>query len=205
MSLLLAQQSAGGGLSVSAALVEGADALAAQVSVTVAASAAVTEGADTLAAQVGPQVAVSLAQTEGADVLAAAVGISAGSLDFSAALLEGDDVLLALVGTAQGGGYDDEKKTKRRYVVERGGKLHVYATQAAALRALEANDKDERDDTAQEVVPLPTVQAYAEVAGRIDDYNAAWNSRAFEQLMALFDQMRAQLDEEDVEMLLLAA
>ncbi len=102
------------------------------------------------------------------------------------------------------GGYDDEDKPKRkrRYVVERNGKLVVYASQAAALRALEEQGSSEPPT---EEVALPVVQAYAEVAGRIEDYNAAFNSRHFEQLMALFDQVRAQLDEEDVEMLLLAA
>ena len=72
----------------------------------------------------------------------------------------------------------------------------------AALRALEEQGSSEPPT---EEVALPVVQAYAEVAGRIEDYNAAFNSRHFEQLMALFDQVRAQLDEEDVELLLLAA
>lgn len=226
MSLLLAQQSAGGGLSVSAALSEGADVLAAQVGVSVAASLAQTEGADVLAAQAGPRVAASLAQTEGADtlaaqagpvvassaslsegadVLAAAVGVSAGSLQFSADLAEGADVLLAQVGTTQGGGYDDDKPKRKRYVVERNGKLVVYASQAAALQALQASEAAlEAAQEPAEEVELPVVQAYAEVAGRLDEYTAAYNSRHFEQLMALFDQMRTQLDEEDVEMLLLA-
>ncbi len=102
------------------------------------------------------------------------------------------------------GGYDDEDKPKRkrRFVVERNGKLVVYASQGAAMRAL---DEQGSSEPPTEEVALPVVQAYAEVAGRIDDYNAAFNSRHFEQLMALFDQVRAQLDEEDVEMLLLAA
>lgn len=230
MSLLLAVQSSGGAPSFSAALAEGADTLAAQVGVSVASSLAQTKGADVLAAQVGPQVAASLAQTEGADtlaaqagptvassaslsegadVLAAAVSVSAGALQFSADLAEGADVLAAQVGTAVGGGYDDDDKPKRkRYVVERNGKLVVYASQAAALQALEdaseaAQEPAQKADQ-PEVVDLPALQAYAELAGRLEDYTAAYNSRHFEQLMALFDQMRTQLDEEDVEMLLLA-
>lgn len=225
MSLLLAVQSSGGAPSFSAALTEGADTLAAQVGVSVAASLAQTEGADVLAAQVGPQVAASLAQTEGADtlaaqagpvvassaglsegadVLAAAVSVSAGSLQFSADLAEGADVLAAQVGTTQGGGYDDDKPKRKRYVVERNGKLVVYASQAAALQALQDAPEPAPAQEAAEVVDLPALQAYAELAGRLEDYTAAYNSRHFEQLMALFDQMRTQLDEEDVEMLLLA-
>ncbi len=211
-------------LNVSAALAEGADVLAAAAGPLVRHSAALSEGPDTLAAQVGPRVAVSLASTEGADslaaaagafvsvsaalsdgadVLAAAVSVSAPTLQFSANLAEGEDVLAAQIGTqSPAGGYDDDKKTKRRFVVERNGKLVVYASQASALRALEEQGSSEPPT---EEVDLPVVQAYAEVAGRIEDYNAAFNSRHFEQLMALFDQVRAQLDEEDVEMLLLAA
>jgi hypothetical protein len=103
------------------------------------------------------------------------------------------------------GGYDDDKpKPKRRFVVERNGKLVVYASQAAALRALQAEEAQQPAQEAAQEVALPIVQAYAEVAGRLDEYNAAYNSRHFEQLLALFDQMRAQLDEEDVEMLLLS-
>jgi len=231
MSLLLAVQSSGGAPSFSAALTEGADTLAAQVGVSVASSLAQTKGADVLAAQVGPQVAASLAQTEGADtlaaqagpvvassaslsegadVLAAAVSVSAGSLQFSADLAEGADVLAAQVGTAVGGGYDDDDKPKRkrRFVVERNGKLVVYASQAAALQALEdapeAAQEPAHEADQPEVVDLPALQAYAELAGRLEDYTAAYNSRHFEQLMALFDQMREQQDEEDIEMLLLA-
>jgi len=228
MSLLLAVQSSGGAPSFSAALTEGADTLAAQVGVSVASSLAQTKGADVLAAQVGPQVAASLAQTEGADtlaaqagpvmassaslsegadVLAAAVSVSAGSLQFSADLAEGADVLAAQVGTtAVGGGYDDDKPKRKRYVVERNGKLVVYASQAAALQALEDASEPAQEPAQEagqpEVVDLPALQAYAELAGRLEDYTAAYNSRHFEQLMALFDQM--QQDEEDIEMLLLA-
>lgn len=107
------------------------------------------------------------------------------------------------------GGYDDDKpKRKRRFVVERNGKLVVYASQAAALQALEdapeAAQEPAQEADQPEVVDLPALQAYAELAGRLEDYTAAYNSRHFEQLMALFDQMREQLDEEDIEMLLLA-
>jgi len=218
------------GVAFSAALTEGADVLAAQVAVSVAASLAQTEGADVLAAAVGPQVAASAALSEGADVLsaqaspvvassaslsegadvlAAAVSLSAGALQFSADIAEGADVLAAQVGTtAVGGGYDDDDKPKRkrRFVVERNGKLVVYASQAAALQALEdasgAAQEPAQEADQPEVVDLPALQAYAELAGRLEDYTAAYNSRHFEQLMALFDQM--QQDEEDIEMLLLA-
>jgi hypothetical protein len=127
-------------------------------------------------------------------------------------------------GVAAAGGYDDDKPKRKpkRFVVERDGKLVVYASQAAALRALQAQEaatdaaqssppeaaqepaQEPAQELPDEVVELPALQAYAEVAGRLEDYTAAYNSRHFEQLMALFDQMREQLEEEDIEMLLLA-
>lgn len=104
MSLLLSQQSAV--WAVTAALVEGADTLAAQVSPVVAASSAVTDGADVLQAQVGPVLALSADVADGADVLAASVSVVSAN-DFSAALLNGPDTLAALVALPTKVGGDD--------------------------------------------------------------------------------------------------
>jgi len=104
MSLLLSQQSAV--WAVTAALVEGADTLAAQVSPVVAASSAVTDGADVLQAQVGPVPAFTSASTDGADVLSAAIEVVSAT-DFSASLLDGADTLVALVALPTKLGGDD--------------------------------------------------------------------------------------------------
>lgn len=71
-----------------------------------AATAALIEGADTLAAQVSPVVAASSAITDGADVLAASVSVVSAN-DFSAALLDGPDTLTALVALPTKLGGDD--------------------------------------------------------------------------------------------------
>ena len=71
-----------------------------------AATAALIEGADTLAAQVSPVVAASSAITDGADVLAASVSVVSAN-DFSAALLDGPDILAALVALPTKVGGDD--------------------------------------------------------------------------------------------------
>lgn len=71
-----------------------------------AATAALIEGADTLAAQVSPVVAASSAITDGADVLAASVSVVSAN-DFSAALLDGPDTLAALVALPTKVGGDD--------------------------------------------------------------------------------------------------
>ena len=71
-----------------------------------AATAALIEGADTLAAQVSPVVAASSAITDGADVLAASASVVSAN-DFSAALLDGPDTLTALVALPTEVGGDD--------------------------------------------------------------------------------------------------
>ena len=109
--------------------------------------------------------------------------------------------------TPKGGGYDDEKPAKKRFIVERDGKLMVFNTAQAALDAQPKKKKVQPVEVAvpEQVIPqvieLPAVKEYAQVIGQIEQYNAAYNSQHFEQLIALFEQMR---DEEDIEMLLLA-
>lgn len=149
-------------------------------------------------------VAITVTGITGSPTLGEAWIVPTGTADHSA-----DEHLLAAprVYAAVPSGYDDDDKPKRkRYVVERNGKLVVYASQATALQALEdaprAAQEPAQEPDPPEVVDLPALQAYAELAGRLEDYTAAYNSRHFEQLMALFDQM--QQDEEDIEMLLLA-
>ena len=80
--------------------------LLSQQSLVWAATAALIEGADTLAAQVSPVVAASSAITDGADVLAASVSVVSAN-DFSAALLDGPDTFAALVALPTKVGGDD--------------------------------------------------------------------------------------------------
>lgn len=105
------------------------------------------------------------------------------------------------------GGYDDErKKAKKRFIVEKNGKLMVFNTAQAALDAQPKKKKVQPvevdvPEQVAEVIELPAVKEYAQVIGQIEQYNSAYNSQHFEKLIALFEQMR---DEEDVELLLLA-
>lgn len=107
------------------------------------------------------------------------------------------------------GGYDyDEKPKKKRFFIEQNGKLLVFDTPTKALCSISEPDKPKAKKKAEQkqaepvlTVDLPVVQEYAQVIGQIEQYNAAYNSQHFEQLMALFEQMR---DEEDLEALLLA-
>jgi hypothetical protein len=137
--------------------------------------------------------------TGGTVVYAALTASGAGSATLGAEIL-------GSVPTVAGGYDDEKKKAKKRFIVERDGKLMVFNTAQAALDAQPKKKKVQPVEVAPEqvipqVIELPAVKEYAQVIGQIEQYNAAYNSQHFEQLIALFEQMR---DEEDIEMLLLA-
>ena len=132
-----------------------------------------------------------------------------------------DDQTASLIGSGgqiAAGGYDD--KPKKRFIVERDGKLIVFTTAQSAMSAmvekvekqevlpplLETKEEEavrtQSEDVQPQEIDLSAVQEYARIAGLIDQYNAAYNSARYEALIALFEQMQ---DEEDVEMLLLWA
>jgi hypothetical protein len=115
-------------------------------------------------------------------------------------------------GQVAAGGYDDDKpRRKKRFVVEQDGKLLVFGSARAAVEALGQQKAIEAvavESPAEEVaevvaeISLPAVQAYAEVRGLVDDYQAALRNRHYLALIAMFQDMR---DEEDVELLLMHA
>jgi hypothetical protein len=196
-------------VAASSASTDGADALAAAIAVVVAASLATTDGADVLGAAAAVQVSASLARTDGADVLAAQVALAAGALEFSAALADGADVLQAAIGTSTAAGGYDKPKRKKRFVVEQDGKLLVFGSARAAVEALGQQKAIEAvaveppaEELAVAEISLPAVQAYAEVRGLVDDYQAALRNRHY---LALIDMFRDMRDEEDVELLLMHA
>ena len=111
------------------------------------------------------------------------------------------------------GSYD--KPRKKRFIVEKNGKLLVYSTAKAAIGSLDEPEakKEPEEQPQQEVVRTPEpqlqqevdlapVEEWARIAGLIEQYNAAYNSAQYEALIALFEQMQ---DEEEIEMLLLAS
>lgn len=133
-----------------------------------------------------------------------------GFAPISALPLSGLPVVSAPVAPTVAGGYDDKPKRKKRFVVEQDGKLLVFANARAAVEALGQQKAIEAvavEPPAEEVaevaeISLPAVQAYAEVRGLVDDYQAALRNRHYLALIAMFRDMR---DEEDVELLLMHA
>jgi hypothetical protein len=124
--------------------------------------------------------------------------------------LSGQPVVAAPVAPTVAGGYDDKPKRKKRFVVEQDGKLLVFGSARAAVEALGQQKAIEAvavEPPAEEVaevaeISLPAVQAYAQVRGLVDDYQAALRNRHYLALIAMFQDMR---DEEDVELLLMHA
>lgn len=102
------------------------------------------------------------------------------------------------------GGYS---KTKKKYLVRHGGKLLVFTSPDQALNAIDRPapvvEIEEDQATEQPEIELKPVKQWARVTGQIQQYNTAYNSQHWGQLLALFHKMREQ-DEDDIEMLLLA-
>jgi hypothetical protein len=110
---------------------------------------------------------------------------------------------------------------RKRYFIERAGRLLMFATAAAAQSAL-AGPVAEPDvsaaetekpsalrvaaEVATEIAPeqqidLAALQAQAALVGQLAAYQAAYRSRHFAALLALFEQLQ---DDDDVELLLLS-
>jgi hypothetical protein len=176
----------------------------------VSGSLATTDGADVVSLAGTVALSGTLATTDGADTVSLAGVVDSGIISGTLSVTDGTDVLSASgsTGSTAAGGYDDDKpKRKKRFVVEQDGKLLVFGSARAAVEALGQQKAIEAVavEPEQALVPeisLPAVQAYAEVRGLADDYEAALRNRHYLALIAMFQDMR---DEEDVELLLMHA
>lgn len=129
-------------------------------------------------------------------------------------------LLLNNLLTRKAGGSYGSGSARRRYLVQRGDRLLVFASRQAAEAELQAQEQIESFEP-QELVPvqpvqptvvqpemaqavqtidLPAMREWARWAGQLAEYNAAYQSRHFGALLALFEQLQ---DEEDVELLLM--
>jgi len=128
-------------------------------------------------------------------------------------------LLLNNLLTRKAGGSYGSGSARRRYLVQRGDRLLVFASRQAAEAELQAQEQIESFEP-QEPVPvqsaqpvqtpqpvqavqtidLPAMREWARWAGQLAEYNAAYQSRHFGALLALFEQLQ---DEEDVELLLM--
>ena len=119
-------------------------------------------------------------------------------------LIAGNDAVAVWSGASVGGGYDDKKKKK--YVVRVGDKLMVFSREADALNALPKKNIPQKKGNVvpEEQVALPEIKAIAQSFKALPDYGAMLRARQYEQLINFYETLQQQ-DEEDVELLLMAA
>ena len=187
----------------------GAETFSGSITATQAGNAASIAGAETFAGQITALQGANTASLSGSVSGGAISGAITATQDSQTAQLQGSG------GITAAGGYDEPRK--KRFIVEKNGKLLVYSTAKAAIGSLdEPEAKKEPEEQAetpqkeavrtqepqlQQEVDLAPVEEWARIAGLIEQYNAAYNSAQYEALIALFEQMQ---DEEEIEMLLLA-
>lgn len=126
-----------------------------------------------------------------------------GATPFAGFPLSSQVVICSVTAEISSTGFGIGSRPKnKRYFVKHKEQLLVFDSRRAADRAIYQIDKAAHEAVRPAVaVNLPEVAAYAEITGKIDSYNAAYNSAEYARLMVLFEQMQ---DDEDIEMLLLA-
>ncbi|MDO9313390.1 MAG: hypothetical protein Q7T97_02455 [Burkholderiaceae bacterium] len=118
---------------------------------------------------------------------------------------------IAATGGGGGGGRirrNAKRQPKPKYLVEVDGKFIVVASKEEAREALQPKkpakpSKKVKQAEHAPVISLQAVHDYADLIGKADQYTAAMQSRHYQDILALFDQMQRD-DEDDVEMLLLS-
>jgi len=117
---------------------------------------------------------------------------------------------------ASAGGYGPAKK---RYVVKVGNKLVVTTSAQAATRLVEAQSQKAKPETVSpdetiepvnetaeivEEVPIPEIRAIANIYQAQTELNPLFTQRNYEGVLALYNLLKQQQDEEDIELLLMA-
>lgn len=118
--------------------------------------------------------------------------------------------LLSVASSAGGGSYG---KAKKKYVVRKDGRLLVFTDEAAAVAALDPVELAQPAKQAKKAAPVPAKQApeaKAELVVTLDDikaeavskyekaqYEHLLKARQYEALIAMYERLRAEEDEED--------
>jgi hypothetical protein len=117
-------------------------------------------------------------------------------------------------GTSVAGGSYDEPK-KRRFVQKVGNKFLVFDSATKAAKALDAEIEAKAVDAVvedgeapvappepDEVVPIAAVRAQAVMFDQQRKLNDLFTSKDYDAIVALYEQLVQQQDEEDIELLL---
>lgn len=117
--------------------------------------------------------------------------------------------------TTVGGGYDDDDKParKRRFIRKVGGKLVITTDASAALSSVRDEQKTQETPQPEPVEPVaPAVQeiSLAEIRTVAAQYQQQakvlqmFRQRDWAEMVALYEALMRQQDEDDIEMLLLS-
>ena len=127
--------------------------------------------------------------------------------------INGGDADLSWSGEKKGGGYDYDKPKKKRFVVEKGGKLHVYSSSRAAINALDGGDKSQAETVGSSVAPkaqtetvsapdqsvdLSAIEALARDRQALEHYKAQLAQMQYEALLRLYEDWQEEQDIEDL-------
>lgn len=126
------------------------------------------------------------------------IGQSVGAWGWS-----GTTATIGLVDVSAAGGYGGRQKKK--YIVKHGDQLLVFTDKQSAIQvltqqALPAKKKPRALPKPEEIVSLHIAKEVADSRGKTDQFTTDLDSKRYEALVALFEQLR---DEEEIELLLL--
>lgn len=182
--------------------------------------AATESGSDTAAFAGDVFIDGTLAATESGSDTAAFTGTAAAAISGTLAASESGSDTAAFTNVTttrdgEGGGEGRirrgvKPKRKPKYLIEVDGKFVVVDSPEEARQVLSPKPVKKGKKAAKKAVPEPSiapiidlgrVEDYADLIGEIEQFDAAMQSRHYQQILAMFDQMQ---DDEDVELLLLA-
>lgn len=198
MSLLLAAGSGGGGntgsivvtLEGATGSLTGTESFSGSVSTTLAGATVAMAGTETYSGAVSTTLAGASASLTGTVSASGVSGEIAITLEGASASLIGDS------GVTGGGGYDEPKK--KRFIVEKNGKLLVFSNANAAVNAIPESSPVEPVKEKPQEIAVAEVKKVVEVS-RVDYL------LTMKHLEALVAEYEAQRDEQEIEELLLLA
>lgn len=127
----------------------------------------------------------------------AVIKIFTGSAPANCGTADTGTTLVAFAGNA-GGGYDDDKPRKRRFVVKVCNKLVEYGSAQAAAKALDATEAPQ--PIAE--VPIRAIKAQARVFKAEQKIQDLFTQQDFAAMLDLYQQMQEEDDAETLLMLI---
>lgn len=191
----------------SAALTDGADLVTGVGGLNSAGTAAILESADSVGASGSVASAGGLASTDGADALQATGTVGSAAITGTLNASDGADAVDATGTARQGGGYPTA--TKRRYIYQEGDRLVVTRNASAALAAADRVQElppaaAAEVETAPQTIALTEIRQVAAQYAQQAQVLRLFRQRDWAEMVALYESLRRQQEEDDIELMLLS-